>query len=217
MVTQIWPVWDSIMAGAVYHNGRSKFVSTVLAKELGLASRVDSVPPPEQLIAETAGLFPEHTLARHCRSGAWEVVWLAEVADPVPIHALRETELASMPTKTVDLLNLAFAAANASFNSHTKWLVIDDRHGPIETAFEMSELLSYAPSDHSWIPEHWVTTPVEPGFNIGYETVPAADGLATTLRFFTLRLDGFSVYLPRLWFEEQTHRSGLQIELSTGL
>ena len=62
-----------------------------------------------------------------------------------------------------------------------------------EVAFELSEMLGYKPSDHSWIPESWLSQPFQPGFTLGYETVRAADGLAVTLRYFTTR-----AWQPRL-------------------
>jgi len=214
-VTQVWPIWDSIVAGTIYRNGQTVYTSTVLANELGLASRIEPVPPPKQLMAETAGLFSDEDIPRRARAGRWEFVWVAEIEDPVPIPPLQEDELAAFPTGTLDLIQLAIACSDAAFPSHTKWLLIDDRRGPIEVAFEMSELLGYEPADHSWIPESWIANPVEPGFKHGYETVMAADGLEATLRYFSLRLDGFSVYLPRLWFGEHTDESSIKITLPT--
>ncbi len=213
LVTDVWPVWDSIAAGAMYYRGESRFASTVLADQLGLNSRVVPLPPPTQLMAETEGLFPDKGLARRCRVGPWECVWLGEVPNPVRIMALRDVEVGVFPTSTLDLLQVGCAAGNASFNSHTKWLAIEDHGGPIEVAFELSEMLGYEPADHSWIPESWLSQPVEPGFNLGYETAIAADGLPVTLRYFTARVNECSVYLPRLWFGDRVDAGALKVEL----
>ena len=214
IVTEVWPVWDSIFAGAVYHRGHARYSSTVLVDKLELKSRLAPLPRPKKLIAETEGLFEEDGLARRCRVGEWELVWLAEVDQPVPIIPLSDAELGVFPTKTRDLLQLGVAAGNAAFNSYTKWLAVEDDGGLIETAFEMSEMLGYPPADHSWIPMSWLTTPVEPGFHLGYETVTGADGLETTLRYISARVNGVSVYLPRLWFGERISAGPLAVELS---
>ena len=204
---QGWPVFDSLMGIAVYHNNRPVVVSTVLAERLGMpgrTSKLERVPPPAVLRAAGFDMFNNpDVVPRLVRRGSWTVVFVTEVAVPVPIRSMTPSDAAIIPTSKVDLLNIARAGGAAAVEAPTKWLWVDDRVGVIGTAFELSEALGYRPRDHCWVPDRWRFERVDAGFRCGYETVRTSDGVDATLRFFSYRCRGLTVFLVRLWFGDR--------------
>ena len=174
-----WPVFDSLMAVAIYFDGRPYFISSVLADELGHDSRTEEIdealPPQESLFDWAEDRFGEDSVPFYHSSGLWECYWLGEVDYPVPIATLSADELAAFPTTAREKLSLARALGGGGFTSHSKWLAVRDKSGPIEIAFELSELLGYSPRDHSWVPETWRTTQVPAGYTCLLYTSDAAD------------------------------------------
>ena len=217
MIRVGWPVYDSLMALAIYRDGKPYHVSSVLAYELGHRSRVDGLdeilPAKEELFDWADGRFGEDSIPHSHSCGLWECVWLGEVDFPVPISAMSDVEFAAYPTGLRDKATLARAAGSGCFNSHTKWLAVSDKSGPIEVAFELSELLGYGPRDHRWIPDSWRTERAPSGYSWGFETVVAEDGAPVTLRYYSFRLKNASVYLARVWMKDRCDLSNLKVQI----
>lgn len=198
-----WPVFDSLMAVLLFQDDRPLFATSVLAQALGHRSRVEvtqsSLPAKEDLIDWARHQFGEDAAVSTCQFGRWEALWLGEVDYPVPVAPLSDAELAVLPTEVEDMSAMAGALRNGAYAAHTRTLVVADSGGPIEAAFELSELLGFAPEDHQWIPQRWRTSVAQPGFSWGFEPVEAADGSEVWLRYYSYRLSNASVYLPRVW------------------
>ena len=86
-----------------------------------------------------------------------------------------------------------------------------DKSGPIEIAFELSELLGYSPRDHSWVPETWRTTQVPAGYTWGFELVQDSSGHQVPLRYCAFRVADASVYVARVWLKDCLHPGTLDI------
>lgn len=213
MILHGWPVFDSLMAAVVYRDGQPHFISSVMAKELGHDSRIDSldevVPSRSELVEWARETFVEDGMVSSHKSGRWECLWLGEFETPIPVVPLSDREIDLLPVKRFDQLAFARAVGTGAFASHTKWLVVSDTVGPIEVAWELCELLGYEPHDHSWIPDSWRNNRVEPGFQVGFETATDAGGLPVTLRYYSFRLPNASVYLPRVWLGKRCDTSEL--------
>jgi len=123
--------------------------------------------------------------------------------------------MATLPTEVDDKLAFARALRSGAYASHTKTLVVSDAAGPIETAFELSELLGYEAHDHQWVPERWRTAVVQPGFHWGFEPAVTSGGAEVLLRYYSYRLAHASVYLARVWVND-ADVDALELELPPG-
>ena len=217
VVIQGWPVYDSLVALVLCRDERPLLVTSPLAQALGHHSRFegirDALPPKDQIIDWAAGEFGGDFATSSHSCGRWEVIFLGELDYPVPIAAMSDAEAAALPTETEDKLALGRALRFGADAAHTRILVVSDTAGPLETAFELSELLGYEPQDHQWIPQRWRTERAEPGFRWGFEVVVTADGYPVHLRYYSYRLSNASVYLSRVWLKDTQDVDALALHL----
>lgn len=216
LVKELWPVWDATMAAVIYRNGRPLYASTVAVGALGQRARTElDLPPAKELLGTTAGVFCPDNIPRYCKTGPWEVVWLAEIPYPVPVRPLDPQDLDLYPRSPLDAFMLARAAGNSCFNSETRWQVVADGGDVLHLAFELAEALGYDPRDSSWVPSAWRQAPVPIGLGYRFDTVKTAEGGSAMLRSYTARIGTHSVYLPRLWFDDPSDAVAIQVDVAS--
>ena len=214
LLQQLWPIWDSIMAGVLYYRGVPVFASTVAAQALEQPSRYElDLPSPAELVVQGEGMFGEECFAKRCARGRWEYVWLGEVSHPTEIAPLSNHEFDEFPSRWIDCIQLARAATTGSSNGETQLALVSPGSDVVHVAFEISQALAFDPYDHSWVPDSWRAEPVQPGYGYRFDEVTAADGERVLLRSYTFRLGQHSVFLPRLWFGEPSNEVALQVDL----